>query len=142
MASFVNIPQNGSGYFVQQGMPQTNTIGQPSGPNFAPQQNQLWPVQQQQQAQSQGPRMIVDWVDGEAGMQAYPLGLDTIAYLFDKSTAGRFYIKMTDRSGMPVPARKFNFAEEIDEPKQEDQPISREEFNSLFKMVSEIKEAL
>ena len=142
MASFVNVPQNGSGNFVQQGMPQTNAIGQPSGPTFAPQQNQMWPVQQQQQTQPQGPRMIVDWVDGEAGMQAYPLGLDTIAYLFDKSTAGRFYIKMTDRSGMPVPSRKFNFTEEVDEPKQEDQPISREEFNSLFKMVSEIKEAL
>ena len=124
------------------GVPQANAIGQSVGQSFAPQQNQLWPVQQQQQVQTQGPRMIVDWVDGEAGMQAYPLGLDTIAYLFDKSTAGRFYIKMTDRSGMPVPARKFNFTEEIDEPKQEDQPISREEFNSLFKMVSEIKEAL
>ena len=141
MASFVNQPQ-GPNFVGQQGMPQTNAIGQPSGPTFAPQQNQMWPVQQQQQVQSQGPRMIVDWVDGEAGMQAYPLGFDTIAYLFDKSTAGRFYIKMTDRSGMPVPARKFNFTEEIEEPKQEDQPISREEFNSLFKMVSEIKEAL
>ena len=141
MASFVNQPQ-GPNFVNQQGMPQTNAIGQPSGPNFAPQQNQMWPVQQQQQVQSQGPRMIVDWVDGEAGMQAYPLGLDTIAYLFDKSTAGRFYIKMTDRSGMPVPARKFNFTEEIEEPKKEDQPVSREEFNSLFKMVSEIKEAL
>lgn len=142
MASFVNVPQNGSGNFGQQGMPQTNAIGQSVGPNFGPQQSQMWQAPQQQQVQSQGPRMIVDWVDGEAGMQMYSLGFDTIAYLFDKSTAGRFYIKMTDRSGMPVPARKFNFTEEIDEPKQEDQPISREEFNSLFKMVSEIKEAL
>ncbi len=141
MASFVNQPQ-GANFVPQQGMPQTNAIGQPSGPNFGPQQNQMWPAQQPQQVQAQGPRMIVDWVEGEAGMQAYPLGLDTIAYLFDKSVAGRFYIKMTDRSGMPVPSRKFNFTEEIDEPKQEDQPISREEFNTLFKMVSEIKEAL
>ena len=77
MAGFVNVPQNGSGAFVPQGIPQTNAIVQPSGPNFAPQQNQLWPAPQQQQVQSQGPQMIVDWVDGEAGMQAYPLGLDT-----------------------------------------------------------------
>lgn len=142
MASFVNVPQNGSGNFVQQGMPMQNAIGQPSGPNFAPPQNQMWPVQQQQQVQPQGPRMIIDWVDGEAGMVAYPIGPDTIAYLFDKTNAGVFYIKMTDRSGMPVAPRTFLYNEKVNEKKVEEQPISRKEFDELFSMVSAIKEAL
>lgn len=86
--------------------------------------------------------MIVDWVDGEAGMLAYPLGVDTVAYLFDKTSPDRFWLKMTDRSGMPVAPRKFHYGEDIDEPKKDDQPITREEFNNLFSMVSAIKEAL
>lgn len=89
------------------------------------------------------PRMEAETSSSKVCLRLMQLGslLDRIL-LLSRTRYGRFYIKMTDRSGMPVPARKFNFTEEIDEPKKEDQPISREEFNSLFKMVSEIKEAL
>lgn len=145
MASYNNVP-TGANFGGQNGMPMQSVpnqqvIGQPTAPTFNPQQNpMLWTIPQQNQ-QPQGPRTIVDWVDGEAGMNAYPLGPDTIAYLMDK-TDTRFFIKITDKSGMLLSSRRFRFTEEVDEIKPEEQPITREEFDNLFKMVSEIKEAL
>lgn len=138
MASFNNQP-SGTNFIGQPGVQIQNPLAQPSAPTFSPQQNpMMWPQPQVQQ----GPRMIIDWIDGESGMQAYPLGIDTIAYLFDKSSPDRFFIKMTDRSGMPVAPRIFYYKEKVEEAKKEDQPITREEFDNLLKMVSDIKEAL
>lgn len=145
MASFNNNP-NGANFVGPNGVPMQSApnqqmMGQPSAPTFNPQQNaMLWTIPQQNQ-QVQGPRTIVDWVEGENGMQSYPLGPDTIAYLMDK-TDSRFFVKITDKSGMPLSCRKFRFTEEIDEVKATEQPITREEFDNLFKMVSDIKEAL
>lgn len=120
MASFNNMPSNGGNFVNQQGA----QMQQPSAPTFNPQPApNIWQVPSVQQ----GPRMIIDWVDGEPGMQSYPLGIDTIAYLFDKTTEGRFFIKMTDRSGMPIAPRVFLYKEKVEEVKREDQPITREE---------------
>lgn len=140
MASFNGQP-SGTNFIGQPGVQIQNPLAQPAAPTFGPQQNPMVWAPQPQQVQ-QGPRMIIDWIDGEAGMQAYPIGVDTIAYLFDKSSPDRFFIKMTDRSGMPIAPRVFFYKEKVEEVKKEDQPITREEFDNLFKMVSEIKEAL
>lgn len=53
------------------------------------------------------------WVQGESGAKAYPVQPGNSIALFD-SENDRFFIKTTDASGMPLPLRIFNYAEQKD----------------------------
>lgn len=52
----------------------------------------------------------LNWVQGEAGAKAFPLGPSEQALLLD-SESQVFYIKVTDASGMPQPLRIFDYSE-------------------------------
>ena len=63
-------------------------------------------MQSTQQAQTGG----LQWVQGEAGAKAFPMGAAQSALLMD-SENNVFYIKSTDNSGMPLPLRIFDYRE-------------------------------
>lgn len=75
--------------------------------NYNPYQvGQYQQVQNTQQAQTGG----LQWVQGEAGAKAFPMGAAQSALLMD-SENNVFYIKSTDNSGMPLPLRTFDYRE-------------------------------
>lgn len=60
----------------------------------------------QQEPQSSG----INWVQGEAGAKGYPVAPGQSVLLMD-SESNVFYIKSTDKSGMPMPLRVFEYTE-------------------------------
>lgn len=75
--------------------------------NYNPYQvGQYQQMQSTQQAQTGG----LQWVQGEAGAKAFPMGAAQSALLMD-SENNVFYIKSTDNSGMPLPLRTFDYKE-------------------------------
>lgn len=75
--------------------------------NYNPYQvGQYQQLQNTQQAQTGG----LQWVQGEAGAKAFPMGAAQSALLMD-SENNVFYIKSTDNSGMPLPLRTFDYRE-------------------------------
>jgi hypothetical protein len=75
--------------------------------NYNPYQaGQYQQMQNTQQAQTGG----LQWVQGEAGAKAFPMGAAQSALLMD-SENNVFYIKSTDNSGMPLPLRTFDYKE-------------------------------
>lgn len=75
--------------------------------NYNPYQvGQYQQMQSTQQTQTGG----LQWVQGEAGAKAFPMGAAQSALLMD-SENNVFYIKSTDNSGMPLPLRTFDYRE-------------------------------
>lgn len=74
--------------------------------NYNPYQIGYQQMQSTQQAQTGG----LQWVQGEAGAKAFPMGAAQSALLMD-SENNVFYIKSTDNSGMPLPLRIFDYRE-------------------------------
>lgn len=74
--------------------------------NYNPYQVGYQQAQNVQQAQTGG----LQWVQGEAGAKAYPVGAGQSVLLMD-SENNVFYIKSTDNSGMPLPLRTFDYRE-------------------------------
>ena len=52
----------------------------------------------------------INWVQGEAGAKAVPVGPGQKALLMDSET-NVFYVKSSDVSGMPLPLRIFEYKE-------------------------------
>lgn len=56
--------------------------------------------------------LVCDWVQGEIGARAYPVGANCMGVLLDSEDTTCFYLKTVDNFGMPAPLRKFRFKEE------------------------------
>ena len=96
--SFLNYQ---SGY-----QPQPNPYMQGNYPqSFAPQ-----PMPQQMNHSQSS----INWVQGEIGARAYPVGAGSSVLLMD-SEAQNFYIKSADNSGMPT-LKKYAYSEVVEEP--------------------------
>ena len=96
-------------------------------------------TQQQQQPQNSG----VIWVQGEAGAKSYLVAPGQSVWLMD-SENNVFYIKSSDKSGMPMPLRIFDYTERVQQQSKQtniqtnNDYITRKEFE---KRLSELKNA-
>lgn len=66
-----------------------------------------------QQSQQQ-PSSTINWVQGEIGARAYPVGAGNSVLLMD-SEGQNFYIKSADNTGMPT-MKKYAYSEVVEEP--------------------------
>ena len=96
------------------------------------QQSPLPPAQQ-------SPGVI--WVQGEEGAKAYMVAAGNSVMLLD-SESSTFYLKSTDRSGMPLPLRVFDYTERTAPAAPQTaqaapgaEYVSRAEFNALAERV-------
>lgn len=91
---------------------------------------------------STNPTTIMAWVQGEQGALSYPMGPNTRAYLFDM-TEERFFVKVSDITGVVQPLRPFKYYEETsadpapvptEAPVQEETPnyVTREELEKAL----------
>ena len=69
-------------------------------------------------------------VDSEASARAYPVAAGNTVVLIDFNS-GHFWFKSTEATGMPQQLRTFEFKEVTQQPVQQVQGVSREEFNAL-----------
>lgn len=83
------------------------------------------------------------WVQGESGAKAYPVEPRNSVLLMD-SEKDCFYIKSTDSSGVPMPLRTFMYSEvvqqpvrQVEAPSNDQQYITREEFEEFKRMIQE-----
>lgn len=124
-------PQNGA-------MP--DQLAQYKQPYQLPQQPQM--MQQAPQMSAQQNNGIV-WVQGEAGAKAHLVAPGQSMMLMD-SEGMRFYIKVSDASGMPMPLRVFEYhevtgAQQTTEPVPQIDPkqfVTREEFEKAISMLT------
>lgn len=99
-------------------MSQNGAYGTGYGNNISRMQQQVYPGNNGQaygQQFSQAPvrnNLICDWVQGEIGARAYPVGANCMGVLLDSEDTTCFYLKTVDNFGMPAPLRKFRFKEE------------------------------
>ena len=90
--------------------------------------------------------MLIDWVQGAAAARSYNVLPGCIAVLMD-SEQDRFFVKVVDSSGIPLPLRAFNYSEGEVEPAQEVQVpepdlsgyVTKDEISNLIS--SEIQKA-
>ena len=105
-----------------------------------PQQMQQPQMPQTAQAPVQNNGIV--WVQGEAGAKAHLVAPGQSVMLMD-SEGMRFYIKVSDASGMPMPLRVFEYhevtgAQQTVEPAQQfdtTQFVTREEFEKAMSKV-------
>lgn len=102
-------------------------------PYATPQPNSSNLSNMQPQAVQNGNNGII-WVQGEAGAKSYLVGAGNSVLLMD-SEQGRFYIKSTDNSGMPMPLRIFEYSEISEDKKSEEK-------NSLYVTHEELEKRL
>lgn len=86
--------------------------------------------------------MMVVFVQGESGANAYPVASGNTVLLMDFES-GKFWIK-SNVNGIPQRLRSFSFAEEIEGQTQAQQTstVSRDEFNKLADSVHRLIEEL
>ena len=124
-------PQNGA-------MP--DQLAQYKQPYQLPPQSQV--MQQAPQGPAQQNNGIV-WVQGEAGAKAHLVAPGQSVMLMD-SEGMRFYIKVSDASGMPMPLRVFEYREVTGTQQPADpvpqidpkQFVTREEFEKAISMLT------
>mgnify|MGYP004609781161 FL=1 len=105
-------------------------------PYYAPpMQDNLAQLRAQQTPAQQSPGVI--WVQGEEGAKAYMVAAGNSVMLMD-SESSTFYLKSTDRSGMPLPLRVFDYTERTAPAAPQTaqaapgaEYVSRAEFNAL-----------
>ena len=134
------------GYSVYPAWPNPQNGAMPDQLAQYKQPYQLPPQQQVMQQAPQGPAQQnngIVWVQGEAGAKAHLVAPGQSVMLMD-SEGMRFYIKVSDASGMPMPLRVFEYREvtgaqqatehvpQID-PKQF---VTREEFEKAISMLT------
>ena len=83
----------------------------------------------------------INWVQGIAGANAYPLMPNTNVVLMDRENEGIFYIKICDNVGMYT-LRTFRYTEIIPQEKSAanidmSNFVSRDEFNALKALIEE-----
>lgn len=99
-----------------------------------------YPPQQQQQPQNNS--VMVVTVRGEVGARFYPVAAGNTVLLIDFD-AKKFWLKSTDFTGMPSRFTTFNFTEEVKQPVDSGNFISRTEFNELKQTIdSQFKQLL
>ena len=83
----------------------------------------------------------INWVKGEQGAVSFIVAPNSTALLMD-SECKRFYLKSADASGMPLPLRKFEFNEIIQEGSQlMPQPVAPAEIDlSQYVKRSEVED--
>lgn len=98
--------------------------------NYQQFQPQMQPQSFQQMPQIQQPLFQsnngINWVQGEAGAKAYPVGANNSVLLMD-SEGQYFYIKSADNVGMPM-MKKFAYSEIVEEPmriESHDAPVTQ-----------------
>lgn len=109
-------------------------------PYYAPpMQDDLARLRAQQAPAQQSPGVI--WVQGEEGAKAYMVAAGNSVMLMD-SESSTFYLKSTDRSGMPLPLRVFDYTERTAPAAPQTaqaapgaEYVSRAEFNALAERV-------
>ena len=103
--------------------------------SYAQFQPQMQPQSQAQPQQVQQPLFQsnngINWVQGEAGAKAYPVGANNSVLLMD-SEGQYFYIKSADQVGMPM-MKKFAYSEIVEEPmriESHDAPVTSPQINT------------
>lgn len=93
-------------------VPYFNTYQQ----SYAPYQSaqMQMPQMQMPQPMPQQPSSTINWVQGEIGARAYPVGAGNSVLLMD-SEGQNFYIKSADNTGMPT-MKKYAYSEVVEEP--------------------------
>lgn len=79
---------------------------------------------QQFQPQPQNQIVGMNWVQGEAGANAWYVRPNEVAVLFD-STRQVFYIKSCDQTGKPQPLEAFDYSIHSEEPQIQKQDLSK-----------------
>ncbi len=77
---------------------------------------------------------MINWVQGLEGAKSYPLQANSNVVLMDSENEGIFYIKVADNIGMST-LRKFKYQEIIEQPKTENNYVTREELLSILKEI-------
>lgn len=75
---------------------------------------------------------IMAWVQGRPGADSYPLGANMRGYLFDTND-DKFYLKVTDMTGVVQPIRAFNYKEEVQQPVAPSSTLQNEQNNYVTK---------
>lgn len=82
----------------------------PYAVNNSPMTTPIPPAQQILQNQQVNNGTLLAWVQGINGAKAYPLAQNIRAYLFD-TEEDKFYLKVTDQTGIPQKLREFEYYE-------------------------------
>lgn len=107
-------------------------------------QPQIPQMQAQQQTNNQG----LNWVQGESGAKSWIVGRGETVLLMDSENPV-FYLKSSDNAGMPLPLRIFDYTERSYSNvqansslvnKENEQFVTREEYNALMVKYDELKE--
>lgn len=98
------------------------------------------------QSQNYTNSVITVFVTSELAAQCYPVGAGNTVLLVDFDHK-MFWIKSTDSNGVPMQMRAFDFSERIEQPAESpasntENVVSRDEFNELKNMFSELKTTL
>lgn len=100
------------------------------------------------QSQNTPNSVITVFVTSEMAAQCYPVGAGNTVLLIDFDHK-MFWIKSTDTNGVPMPMRTFDFTEKLAEQPTEantqdgiSNGVSRDEFNELKSMFSELKNTI
>ena len=99
--------------------------------------NQQSYAQPQIQPQMQSNQGTINWVQGEIGARAYPVGPNMSVLLMD-SEGQNFYIKTADQSGMPS-LKKYAYSEVVEEPLRLESRDNREIDTSYQATRDEVK---
>ena len=81
------------------------------------------------QNQNQGTLLTV-FVDSEQEVNDYPVAAGTTVQLISFKM-GKFYLKSTGTNGVPQPIRSFTFVEDEIKTNNQNDSVSRDEFNAL-----------
>lgn len=129
-------PNYGNPWMVNPTWTNANTGNVGNQNNMSMNQNQLVYGNQQQ---NDGSLMTV-FVQGEAGANAYPVASGNTVLLMDFES-GKFWLK-SNVNGIPQRLRAFSFIEKTPENSETSTDnvsiVSRDEFNSLSKSVSDL----
>ena len=98
--------------------------------SFAPQPQMTMPQQQSSSS--------INWVQGEIGARAYPVGAGSSVLLMD-SEGQNFFIKTADQSGMPS-LKKYAYAEVVEETLRLESHDNREIDTSFHATREEVKQ--
>ena len=89
----------------------------------------------------------INWVQGEAGAKAFPVGAGQSAVLMDTEDT-LLYVKTVDQSGMPQPLRTFRLSEITGSNRsskavaENTETVSREEFEALREEVMRLSKGV
>lgn len=117
----------------------TNPYGQYQ--NYSPYQATVAPTYnpnnyQQPQAYGTGSLMTV-FVDKDSDVTDYPVAAGTTVLLISFKL-GKFWLKSTATNGVPQPLREFNFSELSQQSQNQNDPVSRAEFNALNEKIDKL----